>query len=331
MSPLRSLAISVLTFVVGLACADFGYGRYASLRYIPEQRFRAAVAEGDGCVLTVGDSRMVAGIDHATLERAFEASGTPVCTASIAIGALKLSGQVIVLRRYLELRRPKMVVFGVSEGSLLPDAEREDPSAMVGNRAVELAWSNGEERSALYPSFELESLDAQFRHRVRSATALGSFASLAWARLKTMEDGLVRLGPAGPSNQFGLLSDMQALGGSFQREALDKLARWDGRFPRSFWLDRARELARARGARVVVVAVPMPSAYRRAVNETPAARRFHRWLEQRERDAGERYVDLSAAVSDDQFHDGIHLAAPGAATFSTRLAAALSDSGSAAP
>ncbi len=325
MSRLRSFVISILTFVVGLIAVDVGFGRYASAHYVPEQRFRLALAEGDGCILAVGDSRMVAGVDSPALERALASTGTDACVATIAIGALKLSGQVIALRRYLELRRPKTVVLGVSEGSLLPEAAREDPASMVGNRALELTWSNGEERSALYPSWDLSSLDARFRHRTRGATALGSFASFAWLRLQALEDRLVGPGPSSSSNQFGLLSDMRALEKSFQGDALDKLARWDGRFPRSYWLDRARELAGARGARVVVVAVPMPSAYRIAVSETPAGRRYRDWLEQSERAAAGRYVDLSATVADADFQDAIHLAPRGAIAFSTALAAALAE------
>jgi hypothetical protein len=75
----------------------------------------------------------------------------------------------------------------------------------------------------------------------------------------------------------------------------------------------------------LVVSVPMRTAYRNGVSESPAGRRYRAWLaELLASRPGVTYVDLSGVARDDEFIDGVHVGPRGAATFSEGLAAALS-------
>jgi hypothetical protein len=317
----RLLLISLATFVVGVASVSFAYGRYAAARYGPERTFDAAVAAGEGCVVTIGDSRMVEGVDRGSLERALAARGRFACVAPLAIGALKLPGQAVVLRRYLDARRPSAVVLGVSDGTLLPDEEASDPAAMVGNRAVELVWSNADERALFYPDASLRTLDARLRHSVLLQSSLGSYGSLAWISVQSFQDRLAGASEQQPANRFGRLDDMKALENTFRQGAAAQLSRWNERFEISPWFERIVRLTSERRVPLVVVSVPMRSGYRRVVNESPAAHRYRTWLvSELAKRPRTSYVDLSAVADDDEFMDGVHLGPQGADTFSERLA-----------
>lgn len=322
-APTRLLLISLATFVLGVGGASFAYGRFAERRYGPERTFQSAAAAGDGCIVTIGDSRMVQGIDPAALERALAAEGKPRCVAPLAIGALKLPGQAIVLRRYLDARRPSAVVLGVSDGTLLPDEEASDPAEMVGNRAVELLWSNADEREALYRDGTLRTFDARLRHRLLLATSLGSYGSLAWIGIQSLQNRAAGTTDQA-TNRFGLVADMNALERTFGTGAREKLARWDRRFEVSPWFVRAQRLLAERGVPLVVVSVPMRSSYLSSVSGSPAAERYRTWLTTAlAKPPSVTFVDLSSVVADRDFIDGVHVGPKGAAAFSERLAAAL--------
>jgi hypothetical protein len=323
----RLLLVSLVTFAVTLALVSVGYGRHAAGRYGPERTFARAVASGENCILTIGDSRTLQGVDVEVLTRELEARGTPRCVAHLAIGALRLPGQVIALRRYLEVRRPSVIVLGVSDGTLVPPESYRDPSEMVGNHAVELLWSNAEERAALHPDRTLRALDARLRHALLLGTSLGSYGSLAWLKVQTLQEqvaGTVEL----PRNRFGRVADMAALERTFQQGALAALTRWDGRFRTNPWFERALVLATRHRVPVLIVSVPMRSGYRRVVSESPVGRRYDAWLKgELARREGVRYLDLSTTADDGAFIDGVHLGADGARAFSAKLAETLATPG----
>jgi hypothetical protein len=319
----RLFLVSLATFVAGVALASLGYGLYARQRYGPERTFSQAIRSGDRCVVGIGDSRMVEGFDRGVLERGLAARGNPRCVASLAIGALKLPGQMVALRRYLDARRPWAVVLGVSDGTLLPAPERSDPTEMVGNRAVELLWSNADERDLLYPDTSLATQDARLRHMLLLGTSLGSYGSLAWITVQSLQDRVAGTDDVA-TNRFGRVSDMMALESGFRAGALANLARWDGRFELSPWFERASELTADRGVPLIVVSVPMRSRYRRALSQSPPGQRYRAWLtNELAKRRGVIHVDLSAAADDTAFMDGVHLSPTGAAAFSDRLAEAL--------
>src|SRR6478735_634033 len=137
----RLLCVSAIFALAGLGLIDLCYGRYAINHFVPNITLHRAEAAGTRCLVTLGDSRMAAGIDPAALAAALRAGTVETCVAQLAIGAVPISGQAMALRRLLRDRaEPQWVVLGASAGTLLEE-RAPDPSEFFGNRAAELAWS----------------------------------------------------------------------------------------------------------------------------------------------------------------------------------------------
>ncbi len=139
---MRRLLTSAATVLVGLVALDVAFARYARRHLIPEVTLHDAEAAGDDCMLVLGDSRMVYGVDVQTLADSLRTEGRETCVAQLAIRAMWVSGQAIALRRYLsDGRVPRVIVLGADALSVLPPAEPIDPNELVSNRPQELAWS----------------------------------------------------------------------------------------------------------------------------------------------------------------------------------------------
>jgi hypothetical protein len=312
----RGLFLSLAVLVVGTIVVDLAIGRYARTHFSPNRLLAEARAAGDRCVLTLGDSRMAAGVDAAVLERTLRSQGVPVCVAPLALGAVGLEGQMMALRSYLATpRAPRLVILGVA--MLLP-GDVSDPSDMVGNRAVELAWSKASDVRLYYPNYPLEDLDRGTRFLIERSSALTSYQSLLWFRAQELQDRLIHRGAPRAANRFGLLSDMNALLGVFATNAESRLARAD-RWRNDPWFERIRAMVDRAGARLLVVHVPMTSAYRARVEASERWRSYAAWLEADLAAHGDEYSDLSSSADDSSFDDGIHLDARGAVVFSEVL------------
>jgi hypothetical protein len=260
---------------------------------------------------------MAAGVDPAALERALRSEGAPACVAPLGLGAVGLEGQMMALRSYLATpRSPRVVILGFA--ILLP-GDTADPSEMVGNRAVELAWSKASDVRLYYPGYPLEDLDRGTRFLIERSTALTTYESILWIRAQKLQDALFHRGaPAAEANRFGLVSDMHALLEGFAHAAESRLARAD-RWRNDPWFERIRALVDRSGARFLVVHVPMTSAYRRRVESGERWRGYVAWLEADLAAHGDAYADLSAVAGDSLFGDGIHLDEHGAVVFSEAL------------
>ena len=313
---------SVLVVLGGLGAADVALGHYAAVHFGPNRLLRDAVAAGDGCVLTIGDSRMEAGIDRDSLNDALSGGRSTGCVASLGIGAVGLEGQSLALRRYLSVRQsPPLVVLGA--GVLLP-AEPVDPSQMVGNAAVELAWASATDVTNFFPGFPFREIDAGLRFSIERTNAMQSYASLIWAKVQNVQAGLTggqeRIGPA---NRFGLVQDMNKLADAFATDATQRLERWAGDWRESSWFEHIDWLVQQHGAKLVVVHIPMNSAYRQRVNQTELWGSYSAWLAKDLTQRGDAYVDLSASVDDGHFGDGVHVDHEGAQVFSRALGRAI--------
>jgi hypothetical protein len=286
-----------------------------------------AIRRGSGCVVAAGDSRMVAGVSEPALRAALAAEGKHWCVASIAVGALPIHGIRTVFREYLRRGgEPRFLVLGVSEDTLLKSPVPPDPASFVGNEAIALTWSEAGDVFELYPDFPVGSVrafDQGFRFLAARTTALGSYASLVWQKVHALQNRVT--GPAQRSNSFGALADMEALGRRMEANARERLTD-TMRQPAASRLDPAfldlEERARACRARLVLVALPMPEAYRQAVTESEPGGRYRSWLGERLPAQGAAFVDLTHPgwLRPESFADFIHLNADGAARFSTDLA-----------
>ncbi|MCX6108263.1 MAG: hypothetical protein NTZ90_01505 [Proteobacteria bacterium] len=324
-TPRGLFLLSIVTALCGLLGLSIAYGWYARQHFGPQILLRSAAFQGDGCLLTLGDSRMEAGIDPGVLAASLRGALTaPLCIAPLAIGAVGISGASMALRRYLDLeRKPSVVVLGVSAGTLLPDLETVDPKDLFGNRAIELAWSRPSDVWLYYPDFPLSDLDRGLRFWITRSNALSIYASLTWIKVKTLQNALVGTGApaAGPRERFGAQADMQVLLKSFGDVAMRKLEHFNGGWRFDPWFQQILESTRRSGSRLVLVEVPMPSAYRRDILESTVASSYQTWLRGELQAAGVGFVDGShpPGVEDGDFSDGLHLGGDGARHFSEQL------------
>jgi hypothetical protein len=318
----RALLLSLATAFAGVTALDLAYGRYAGRHFGPNATLAEAEAVGDGCVVALGDSRMAAGFDPASVASALQRAGSPRCVAQLSIGGTPISTSAMAIRRYVaDGRRPAMVVVGESPGSLLPFPKTIDPSDLFGNRAAEIAWSRASDVELFYPGFPFTDLDRGVRFSLARTNALVTYESGAWLKVKTLQERLVAGPPTAPRNRFGTIADMNALLDDFRSAALVSLAEYDGRWEHSRWFDLLRAVVRASGARLVVVELPMISRYRAEVLESPAAQRYRAWLRDDLAKDGVPVIDLShpSTIHDEDFGDGLHLDEGGARRFSTEL------------
>jgi hypothetical protein len=319
MHPTRSLLVSTAIVFAGIVAANAVYDWYCHRHYVPALTLSRALKGGDECVVTLGDSRMAAGIDGTVLAESLASRSGKPCVALLGVGALGISGQKMVLDKYLNApRRPRTVVLGTSMGGILP-ARAADPSELVGNRALELGWSTTDDWFTYYRGELPQRFDETIRFGLNRAGALSSYASLTWFKAQRLQDRLAGNDAARPANHFGALSDMQRLAVGFAKGDRAALERFDGRFETSVWFDEIRALAEAGGATLVVVHVPMHSSYRNEVLGSDAARRYEEWISRELTEQGARYVDLSSLAPDEMFSDGLHLGRAGAGLFSRAL------------
>jgi hypothetical protein len=328
---MRKLIVPVVTAVAALVAGDRLLAWYGHRHFVPEQQLQTALAAGDGCLLILGDSRMAAGLDEATLHDALSRQGADRCIANLAIGATDVSGAFLAARRYLSGgRNPAVAVLGKVDDSLLdPDPDRTGPRMMVGNNALHLVWTTPGDVFAEvngFPFASVAAFDDGFRFLIARATGLGRYQSLVSVRVQHMQDRLTGA-DRGSQNRFGQFADMAALERDLRERAAGRLtAATKDPGDRTAWFDRLVDVLRSRGARIVVVELPMPAAYRRRISESAAAVEYRRSFTASLAARGAAYVDLGRAswVDDALFADALHLNAAGAARFSRDLGDELS-------
>jgi len=318
------LLVSVATTVIALVAADRLLGWYGHRHFVPEQQMQTALTAGDGCILILGDSRMAAGLDQPALHQALGRRGADRCVADLAIGATDVSGAFLAARRYVSAgRRPVLAVVAKVEDSLL-DPDATGPRMMVGNNAIHLVWTTPGDVFAEvrgFPFASVAAFDDGLRFLIARGTALGRYQSLVSLRAQRLQDALTGA-DRGAQNRFGQFNDMAALERDMQERADARLAAATHEpGGRSVWFDRLGDLLRLSGTRVVVVELPMPSAYRRRISDTAPAIAYRRAFTAALRARGAAYIDLARApwVDDALFADALHLNARGAAQLSRDL------------
>ncbi len=316
------LWIRVLTALLALAVVDVSYGRRVRKTFIPERSLVAAVAAGQGCVATFGDSRMVAGLVSEVLLERLQRDDPAACHAQLAIGAGDIAAHHVALRRYLVeyARRPRLLLLGVTLDSIL--ARPEPPERLIGNQVVVLGWSEPGDVALLYPGFPWHHFDDGFRFLVQRSRPLLSYGSLTWAHVQRFQDRLIGKPASSERNRFGLVADMRALAEGMRTEMAQQLGGFPDRVPfhPAFlaWLALAKE----HGVESLVVELPMPADYRNAQNQAPNAGVVRAAMCREVERHGGRCANSAAPswIDDRFFADDLHLDAQGAKLFSRDVA-----------
>jgi hypothetical protein len=193
---------------------------------------------------------------------------------------------------------------------------------MIGNQAVLLGWSHASDVTLLYPGFPCEHFDHGFRFLTQRSLATTAFGSLAWARVQSLQDRLVGK-PSGTLNQFGLVDDMEALARALTNDVNDRIERYPERIALHPALLELVRLAHERRVPVLLVEVPMPSAYRAALGRATRAPRLREALTDLVVSRGGSSVNLGHPpwIDDTLFDDGLHLGRAGAELFTKDLSA----------
>ena len=336
---MRVLFVPLFTASLLVALGAHGLARYAPRHYVPAQEMERGLAAGDGCILFLGDSRMVAALDPAALHHTLQASGRDRCHAGLAIGATDVAGVFLTAREYLSAGRlPRVAVIGKAGDSLLGSADPLPPEQMVGNNAIHLIWSTPRDVLDEVPGFpwaSVEAFDRGFRFLVGRSSALGQYQSLVSARVQHLQELLVG-DAAGPQNRFGAVGDMGSLEGEFRARAPKRLTQAmhggaDDRY--GHWFRALAELLRSRRIPMLVVELPMPDDYRRSVTDTGLASSYEAWLANELVRHGDRFLDLSRAdwVRDHLFMDELHIGPAGATLVSTEIGRSLAPMLAASP
>lgn len=325
-SSLTKLAAPLGTAAVLLLLLNGFFGRTAPGHFLPEQKMSRALQASADCVLLLGDSRMDAGHSAEAFRAGSAPDGAGSCATNLAIGGTDVRGAFLAARRFFGLggRTPRAVL-GISADSVLDPKAALDPTDMVGNEAIHLIWSVPSDVFAQYPGFPFANIgvaDAGFRFLVGRATALGEYQSLVWLFVQRAQNRLTGM-QAESRNGFGAVADMNGLELDFRQRARERLASVAGGNggPLS-WLDRLRELLRARRVPLLLVELPMPSSFQRGVSDSDTGREYRVWLLGQLSARGVDYIDLSRPewLNDSLFADALHLNAEGAARFSHDLA-----------
>lgn len=158
--------------------------------------------------------------------------------------------------------------------------------------------------------------------RVVSSVPVAVERTQVWKQAELVRRKLEELGePPQPTNEFGRVKDFAGLeaadSADFARRCQNAAQPETPIFNPA--TQKLMELARARGLKVVMVKMPMPSRHRRIYYQTPQWRAYEKRLRAATQAAGARYVDASNVVPDEGFSDPLHMGAPGRPIFTRYL------------
>jgi hypothetical protein len=217
-----------------------------------------------------------------------------------------------------------VVVYGFW-ATQLTDPVSDDWSDLAGNRAVAYYVDTEGAIALSAPDSPLRA----WQMRLVSRVPLLAERLTIWARVERLRRRLDRVGlPPEETNRFGRAADFAALEppdpAEFARRC--RQAAEDG-VPFAEPVRALFRVAAGRGARVVLVEMPMPSGYRRRFCDTPGWLLYRRHLRELAGQKGGAYLSAVDWVGDEHFRDVLHLDPTGATLFSKRLAEEMSAMG----
>jgi hypothetical protein len=283
---------------------------------VPRQLLRQIDSTRGVTDLAFGNSLMFSGFDPDAYDRALAADR--VVAMNAGLGASSVVEHLEILSRALERDDSiRVAIYGFFDFQLT-DPPVATVSDIFGNRAMSYYAA---------PAIALQFYEMTPRDRIEFRllrhVPVWVDRGMLWAEVEKLRRAMGQVGmPAVTANQFGRASDFTLLEASspaeFEKEC--RLA-----------IDGARGLsrpvvqliadARAHGARVVIVEMPLPPAHQQQFYSLPAWQEYRKYVADRVRDAGADYIKASDWITDpSEFQDALHMTAAGATEFSRRLA-----------
>jgi hypothetical protein len=274
------------------------------------------------CVF-LGNSLVEAGCDITTFKNAWpkEESARTLMPANLALGATTPVEHCLIFKGALHKPLPlKFLIYGFFDDQLnvRPQGNWSD---LVGNRALSYYFP-GEAASLYAPGSPLK----KWKLTITGHIPMLAERSSLWGKVELLRRYCEEIGmPRQRVNRFGRVDDFAALE---SKDAASFIERCDSVVNENRGFSRAVrqiiELAQARGARVILVEMPMPSRHRKTFYSTAAWLRLRSHLQELASEDKAIYLPASDWVTDDlKFEDATHLNEEGARSFSAQLASAV--------
>ncbi len=283
---------------------------------IPRQLIRRIDHARNVTDIALGNSLMAAGFNASAYDEAL--APAPVVALNAGLGSSSVVEHLEILSHALERDGSiRVAIYGFFDFQLT-DPPTANVSDLFGNRAMSYYAAP---RIALR-FYEMSARDRIEFQLLRYIPAWVDRAVL-WSDVERLRRAMEQVGmPSVASNQFGRASDFALLEASspteFERECRNAI---DGAHGLSRPIVQLIADAKSRGARPVIVEMPMHPAHQREFYSLPAWQEYRRYIAGRVRDCGADYIVASDWITDpSEFEDPLHLAKSGAIDFSRRLA-----------
>jgi hypothetical protein len=284
---------------------------------VPRQLLRRIDRTRGVTDLALGNSLMGSGFDADAYDRAALAADR-VVAMNAGLGASSVVEHLEILSRALEHDDSiRVAIYGFFDFQLT-DPPVATVSDLFGNRAMSYYAA---------PAMALQFYEMPLRDRIGFRllrhVPVWVDRGVLWAEVEKLRRAMGQVGmPAVATNEFGRVSDFALLEANspaeFEEEC--RLA-IDGAHGLSRPIVQLIADARAHGARVVIVEMPLPPAHQQEFYSLPAWQEYREYVEDRVRDSGADYIQASDWINDpSEFSDPLNMTKAGATDFSRRLA-----------
>ena len=283
---------------------------------VPRQLLRQIDRTRGVTDIALGNSLIYSGFDPDAYDRALAAD--PVVAMNAGLGASSVVEHLEILSRALQRDDSiRVAIYGFFDFQLT-DPPVATVSDLFGNRAISYYAA-----PAIALQFYEMPLRDQIEFRLLRHVPVWVDRGVLWSEVEKLRRAMGQVGmPPVATNQFGRAADFARLEASSPAE-FEKECR--------FAIDGARGLSRpivqliadakAHGARVVIVEMPLPPAHQQEFYSLPAWQEYRKYVAARIRDCGADYIQASDWINDpSEFSDPLHMNKAGATEFSRRLA-----------
>ena len=317
----RQVALSLLVAMIVLVAFNF-WLRHSLRNSVPRQLLHALDSSRGFTHLALGNSLMAAGFDPAVFDR-YMNQGRVIAFN----GALGASSQVEHLTLLREaLRRDssiKVVIYGFFDFQLTEPVVTRN-SDLIGNLAASYYLEPD-----LALRFYIMSPRDRFEFEAMRHVPMLAERGAIWGKVEAMRRAMGQVGmPPVETNRFGRATDFGLLEAQSPDAFVSECEHWSGvgdglNKPA---LEIIRE-AEARGAKVVIVEMPMHPFHQQHFYALDAWHRYRNSLRTLVERNGAEYISASGWITDPgEFADHLHLTPRGAEEFSRRLALQLRSS-----